>query len=63
MPRPKADNETGDRTEIFKFRVSREEKTLLEAAAGVAYAGTWARRVLLEAAKRAKSKAYVKKVR
>lgn len=61
MPRPKADDETGDRTEIFKFRVSSEEKAIIEAASGAAYAGTWARRVLLEAAKRAKSKASSKK--
>jgi hypothetical protein len=61
MPRTKSDDETGDRTEYFKFRVSHEEKATIEAAAGTAYAGTWARRILLAAAKRAKTNASRKK--
>jgi hypothetical protein len=61
MPRTKSDSETGDRAELFKFRVSTEEKAILEAAAGGEYAGTWARRELLAAAKRLKTKATRKK--
>jgi hypothetical protein len=61
MPRPKSDDQTGKRSIWLKIRISEEELTAIIEAAGGGYAGTWARRELAAAAKRAKTKASRKK--